>query len=89
MSVYVDDMAAKFGRMTMSHMIADSHDELIAMAKKIGVAEKWIQKRGEEFEHFDICQSKKNLAIEYGAVEVSQRDLVLKIRARRMRACDK
>jgi DNA/RNA endonuclease G (NUC1) len=75
MSVYVDDMKAQFGRMNMCHMIADSTDELVAMADKIGVARKWIQKAGTAREHFDICMSKKELAIAYGAVQITMREL--------------
>ncbi len=40
MTVYVDDMEAEFGNMIMCHMIADTHDELIAMADAIGVDRK-------------------------------------------------
>ena len=43
MAVYVDNMQAQFGRMKMCHMIADSTEELLAMADRIGVARKWIQ----------------------------------------------
>lgn len=68
--VYVDDMNAPFGRMVMCHMVADTKEELLAMADKIGVARKWIQKEGTEYEHFDICQSKKKLAIENGAISI-------------------
>lgn len=75
MSVYVDDMEAEFGRMKMCHMIADSSIELIAMAKKIGVAEKWIQYPNTPREHFDICLSKKNLAISFGAIAISWKQL--------------
>jgi hypothetical protein len=75
MSVYVDDMNARFGRMVMCHMVADSHEELIAMADKIGVARKWIQKGGTPGEHFDISLSKKQLAIQKGAVAITQREL--------------
>jgi len=75
MAVYVDDMAAKFGRMLMCHMIAETHAELVAMADRIGVARKWIQQAGNHGEHFDICQSKRLLAVKYGAVEIPLRDL--------------
>lgn len=82
MTVYVDTMRAKFGRMVMCHMIADSTEELLAMADKIGVARKWLQKPGTHHEHFDIALSKRKLAVEFGAVEISMRDLVLKLRDR-------
>lgn len=71
MTVYIDDMRAPFGRMLMCHMIADTSAELRAMARRIGVAEKWIQKEGTTGEHFDVCLSKRALAISYGAVAVS------------------
>lgn len=43
MSIYVDDVAHKFGNMTMCHMWADSLEELLEMADKIGVQRKWLQ----------------------------------------------
>jgi len=73
MSVFVDDMAAPFGRMKMCHMAADSSDELREMARAIGVSELWIQYPGTMREHFDICMSKRTLAISLGAVPVTQR----------------
>ena len=83
MSVYVDNMEAPFGRMIMCHMIADSREELDAMADKIGVARKWIQKAGTEYEHYDICKAKKLLALQAGAKEITQHDLALKFREKR------
>ena len=59
MSVYVDDMRAPFGRMIMCHMIADTSDELHAMAARIGVARKWCQYPSTSKEHYDIALSKQ------------------------------
>lgn len=75
MTVYVDNMQAPFGRMKMCHMIADTTDELLVMADRIGVARKWIQNAGTHREHFDIAMSKRKLAVQAGAVEVSRIDL--------------
>ncbi len=83
MPVYIDNYNAKFGRMTMCHLIADTHDELMAMVDKIGVQRKWIQKAGTEWEHFDICLNKKEEAIKAGAIAVTTRDLALKVREKR------
>lgn len=86
MSVYVDDMEAKFGRMVMCHMIADSHEELVAMVRKIGVQTKWIQHAGTYREHFDICLAKRAKAVAAGAIEITQRELVQKNMAKRTNA---
>ena len=83
MAVYVDDMQAPFGRMKMCHMVADSTEELLAMADRIGVARRWLQKAGTWQEHFDIALSKRRLAVEAGAIEVSRIDLGRLLRARR------
>lgn len=59
----------------MCHMIADTTEELLAMATKIGVAHKWIQYPGTPKEHFDICLSKRGLAVRAGAKEITGREL--------------
>lgn len=71
MAVYVDMPIWTFGRMKMCHMTADTHGELVAMADRIGVARKWIQYAGTWKEHFDICKSKRALAVRFGAVELN------------------
>jgi hypothetical protein len=78
MSVYVDDMRAPFGRMIMCHMVADSTEELLAMADSIGVARKWIQHAGTWKEHFDISLTKRTLAVRHGAIEATQREIARK-----------
>lgn len=83
MAVYVDNMRASFGRMKMCHMVADSREELLAMADRIKVARRWLQKPGTSHEHFDICLSKRKLAVEAGAIEVSMLELGRILRAKR------
>lgn len=87
MSVYVDSMRARFGRMTMCHMIADTPEELLAMADAIGVDRRWLQSAGTHREHFDIALSKRALAVVNGAKEISMKDLGRILNAkRRLRA---
>ena len=79
MTVFVDDMRAGFinprgsRRLVMCHMIADSTEELLAMADKIGVQRKWIQHASTAREHFDICRTKRALAVAAGAREIEWR----------------
>lgn len=75
MAVYVDNMQAGYGRMVMCHMIADTQAELFEMADKIGVQRKWVQDYNSHREHFDICQSKRRLAVRFGAKEITMREL--------------
>lgn len=76
-------MQASYGRMKMCHMLADTSDELLEMADRIGVARKWLQKSGTIQEHFDICMSKRKLAVEAGAKEITLRETGLLIRKKR------
>jgi hypothetical protein len=82
MSVYVDDMRAAYGRMKMCHMLADTDDELHAMADRIGVARKWHQDTISG-SHYDIALSKRALAIRFGAISVSLRTMAAMAAIRR------
>lgn len=69
MTVYVDDVRHKFGRMVMCHLWADTLDELLAMVDLIGVQRRWLQQPPKaSWVHFDISLGKKALAIRNGAV---------------------
>lgn len=75
MAVYVDDMEAEFfafpgaRKMIMCHMWADTLDELLTMADKIGVQRKWLQQPPKaSWVHFDIAKGKKALAVKNGAI---------------------
>jgi len=70
MPVYVDRARNGFGRMIMCHMIADTPNELHAMADRIGVARRWFQQPPKaSFWHYDIAQSKRELAVAAGAID--------------------
>lgn len=81
--VYVDPARHPYRGMLMCHMMADTTEELLDMADRIGVQRKWIQKEGTVYEHFDIAKSKRALAVAAGAKEVTSRDLGLLILQRR------
>lgn len=76
MTVYVGPSLYPLGRMVMCHMVADTPEELHAMAKQIGVR-KWFQ-TGESgrHPHYDISKTKRKLAVHFGAVETDERRVV-------------
>lgn len=88
MAVYVDDMylypMGQFGRMKMSHLIADTDEELHAMAAKIGVARRWHQAPPRHDSHYDIAMSKRALAIEAGAIAITWRQTGAMVKRRRV-----
>jgi hypothetical protein len=79
--VYVGNLEFGYGRMKMSHMVADTEKELHEMAAMIGIARKWFQNKKEDgIDHYDICKSKKQLAIKLGAVLMPDREIVVKFK---------
>lgn len=78
MPVYVDKAENELGRMKMSHMFADTKAELHAMATMIGLKRAWFQ--NHKTPHYDLCKSKKKLAISLGAVEIDNKKVVELIR---------
>ena len=76
MSVYVDDFYTPFRGMHMCHMLADSAEELHAMADLIGLKRSWFQG-----DHYDVSETKRALAVRAGAIEVTSREIV-KVRRR-------
>lgn len=80
MPVYVDDATYPFQRngrtMLMCHMVADTLDELHEMAVKLGVR-RYFQAHPRH-PHYDICNSKREMAISQGAIPVSRRTALSK-----------
>ena len=75
MSVYVDHARLPFRTMLMSHLMADTSEELHEMTELLGLA-RWVQHPGTTNEHLDVSESKRQEAIRLGAHEVTGVDLV-------------
>jgi len=68
MPVYVDTARHPFRGYVMCHMIADSLDELHAMADKIGMERRWFQAPPKaSHPHYDIPENKRAKALRLGA----------------------
>ena len=79
MPVYVDKAMIPYRGMLMSHMIADTPNELHAMASVLGLRREWYQ-NGSSFPHYDICSRKRSIAVRNGAIELSRREMGAKMR---------
>lgn len=84
MSVYVDNPRAFYRGMIMCHMVADTLEELHTMADAIGIQRKWFQNHGK-YPHYDICKSKRKMAVHLGALEVSSKELLTVLHRRYQR----
>jgi hypothetical protein len=74
MPVYVDCAQNGLGRMKMCHMIADTPDELHAMARRIGMRREWFQPRS--FPHYDVAKGRREVAVSLGAIVCDRRVFV-------------
>ncbi len=72
MAVYVDSQQTPYGRMRMSHLLADTLEELHAAAARLGLQRKWFQ--DHRVPHYDLCQAKRRLAVALGAIALDRRE---------------
>ena len=89
MAVYVDNLRDYGWRHGPScHLIADTIDELMNFAVGMGLRAEWFQAKSTP--HFDLTSDGRALAVEHGAIELDQRQLVVKIRElRKLRLRDR
>lgn len=78
MSVYVDPMfKTKYCRRwpynEACHMLADTVDELHAMAAKIGLRRAWFQPLSRP--HYDLSRTRRIRAVAAGAVELTAKQM--------------
>lgn len=79
MPVYVDNLRDYGWRHGPScHLIADSVDELMEFAVRMGLKREWFQAKSTP--HFDLTAEGRRLAVEHGAIELAPRQLIAKIR---------
>lgn len=86
MAVYVDNLRDYGWRHGPScHLIADTVEELMEFAVGMGLRPEWFQPKSSP--HFDLHEEGRTLAIQHGAVEVNQRELIAILR--KIRAANK
>ena len=72
--IYVGKNKYKFKSFIMSHLVADSIEELHKMAQILDLKRSWFQD-GKRL-HYDISQTKKKQAIKLGAIEINDRQII-------------
>jgi len=83
-AVYVDGLRDYGWRHGPScHLIADSVEELIEFAESMGLRREWFQAKSTP--HFDLTVEGRAAAVSKGAIELTNRELIGKIRELRQR----
>lgn len=74
--VYVDPLINYGWKLGPScHMVADTEEELHAMAAKIGMKRSWFQPASkQQVPHYDLVASKRKLAVQNGAQQMTMRE---------------
>jgi hypothetical protein len=90
MAVYVDQLldwgfVIRGVKHKSCHMIADTNEELHAMAEAIGMKRQWFQ-QVVSGPHYDLIKSRRDAAVALGAIEVNIRVVAAKMKAWRLAA---
>lgn len=86
MSVYVDAAIHPWRGKKWCHLIADTEEELHAFAiGKLGLKRAWFQVKPEGIDHYDITESKRDVAIMHGAIPINRVTMCKKIDEARKR----
>lgn len=72
--VYVDDHRVRWRGMIMSHLFADTDAELMEFARRLGLKPEY-----KHNEHFDVSETKRDLALELGAKPISYREMAMMV----------
>jgi hypothetical protein len=75
-AVYIGTLEYAYNGMLMSHLASPNIEALHEMAAKLGIR-KWFQDDDKHLHpHYDVCKSKKKLALQLGAIEIDDRELI-------------
>lgn len=77
MAVYVDRSLWPYRHMIMCHLLADTAEELHALAEQIGMKRQWVQRSSHGILHYDICKAKRKKAVAAGAIELDRKGLIV------------
>jgi hypothetical protein len=81
MTILVDPAIWPFRGRLWAHLVSDeSYDELHAFAERLG-----MPRRAFQGDHYDIPAELRELAIELGALAVTGRELITRLRASGLR----
>ena len=90
MTVYIDDLfetspykSKKWKWKQACHLVADTKEELLEFARKLGLNLAWFQNKPGHLPHFDITANKRKEAIACGAKELSTIEMGRFIRTHR------
>lgn len=72
-------------RSASCHLVADTLDELHAMAKRIGLRREWFQD-AKSVKHYDLTPRRRAAAVAAGAIELSRVEFVNLCRRQRGQA---
>jgi hypothetical protein len=79
--IYIDSATHRLGRMKMSHMTADTLEELPRCADALGLRRDWFQGPPKHrHAHFDLCQARRKclLASDQDVEVVNSRELAIR-----------
>lgn len=75
-AVYIGTLEFEYKGMLMSHMGSPNLEALHRIAVKLGIR-KWFHDDDKHLHpHYDVCKSKKQLAIKLGVIEIDDKELI-------------
>lgn len=82
MPVYVDAAIHRWRDKLWCHLIADDEAELHEFAQRLGLKREWYQTQSILC-HYDIPEHTRTIAVELGAIQLTRKQMVIRIRAAR------